>query len=148
MSSTIHACHVVYCGSIYLDPAIRGGTTLAALMRLHLLWLVCHWRWSWLIGLVRGDLINYHAFDVYGAHTLQQALWRDHNGDGELHRYQLAVSERAICMDAWLRPEMADLKRPLGLPPRSVLAHEAPLPGPRHRSAPQLTPQMPQPMRV
>jgi hypothetical protein len=135
MSASIRACHVVYCGSVYLDPSIRGGHTLAALIRLHLLWLVCHWRWSWLIGLVRGDLIHHHAFDIYGAHTLQQALWRDRDGDGELHRYQLAVSERALCMDAWLRPEMGELDRPLGLPPRSVMPHEAPMPALRRQRA-------------
>lgn len=133
MSSTIRACHVVFCGGVYLDPSIRGGSTLAAMMRLHLLWLVCHWRWSWLIGIVRGDLIAYHAFDVYGAHTLQQGLWRDRMGDGELHRYQLAVSDRTACMDAWLRPEMGDLKRPLGLPPKAILPREAALPGVHRR---------------
>jgi hypothetical protein len=147
MSSSIRACHVVYCGSVYLDPSVRGGTTLAALVRLHLLWLICHWRWSWLIGLVRGDLLDYHAFDVYGAQTLQQALWRDRNGDGQLHRYQLAVTERSASMEAWLRPEMADLKRPMGLPPRSIVPHEAPLLSPRHRSA-QAVSSAVQPVRV
>lgn len=146
MSSNIRACHVVFCGGIYLDPSVRGGTTLAALVRLHLLWLICHWRWSWLIGIVRGDLIQYHAFDVYGAHTLQQGLWRDRVGDGELHRYQLAVTDRGAAMDAWLRPEMADLKRPLGLPPKSILPREAPLPGARHR--PSRRPEATHPVRV
>jgi hypothetical protein len=146
MSSTIRACHVVFCGGIYLDPTIRGGTTLAALVRLHLLWLICHWRWSWLIGIVRGDLIQYHAFDVYGAHTLQQGLWRDRVGDGEMHRYQLAVTDRAAAMEAWLRPEMADLKRPLGLPPKAVLPREAALPGVHHR--PNRKPEVAQPVRV
>ncbi len=55
---TIGSCPVVYCGSVYLDPSIRGGMTLAALCRLHLLWLVCHWRWSWLVGIVEAGLLS------------------------------------------------------------------------------------------
>ena len=125
---TIRACFVVYSGSVYLAPEFRGGNTLAAMIRLHNLWLICHWRWSWLVGIVRGDLLHHHAFDIYGSHSIQQALWRDREGDGEMTRYHLGFTDRAVAMDAWLRPEMGDLSRPLGLPPAAILPYEAPLP--------------------
>jgi hypothetical protein len=125
MGKRIRSCNVVYSGSIYLDPSVRGGTTLAAMCRLHLLWLLCHWRWSWLVGLIGGDLINHHAFDVYGVDLLEQGVWRTREGDNELHRYQLALNERSAAMEAWLRPEMGDLSRPMGRPSRDILPQEA-----------------------
>lgn len=121
----IGSCPVVYSGSVYLDPSVRGGTTLAAMCRLHLLWLVCHWRWSWLVGVMEAGLLQ-HAFSIYGVDFVEQGLWITREDDDELHHYQLALNRRAAAMEAWLRPEMGDLTRPMGRPPRSILPREAP----------------------
>lgn len=122
---TIAACPVVYCGSVYLDPSIRGGNTLAALCRLHLLWLVCHWRWSWQIGFIEAGLLRHHAFDVYGVDMVEQGVWLTLAEDEQLHHYQLAFNRRETAMESWLRPEMGDLSRPMGRPPRSIVPQEA-----------------------
>ncbi len=124
-AKAIRGCPVVYCGSVYLDPRVRGGVTLAAMCRLHLLWLVCHWRWSWLVGVVEGGLLHHHAFDVYGVDLVEHGLWITRDDDDELHRYQLALNRRDTAMEAWLRPEMGDLARPMGRPPKTVLPREA-----------------------
>jgi len=122
---SITSCPVVYCGSIYLDPSIRGGNTLAAMCRLHCLWLVCHWRWSWLVGFIETGLLHHHAFDIYGADLVEQGLWLTRD-DAELHHYHVVLTRRLAAMNAWIRPEMGDLSRPLGRPPRSILPREAP----------------------
>jgi hypothetical protein len=122
---TIGSCPVVYCGSVYLDPSIRGGETLAAMCRLHLLWLVCHWRWSWLVGFIEAGLLHRHAFDVYGVDWVEQGIWFSRDDDEDLHHYQLALNRRETAMEAWLRPEMGDLSRPMGRPPRVILPREA-----------------------
>jgi hypothetical protein len=127
----IGACYVVLGGSVYLDPSVRGGTTLAAMLRLHRLWLLCHWRWSWLVGLLAADLISRHAFDIYGVQALELGVWRTREGDSELHRYQLGLHERGVAAKTWLRPDMGDLSRLMGRPPKSVLPSEAMEP-PRH----------------
>lgn len=125
MARTIGACPVVYCGSVYLDPSIRGGNTLAALCRLHLLWLVCHWRWSWQIGFIEAGLLRHHAFDVYGVDLIEQGVWFTRADDDQLHHYHLALNRRETAMKSWLRPEMGDLGRPMGRPPESILPQEA-----------------------
>jgi len=132
---TIGSCPVVYCGSVYLDPSVRGGATLAAMCRLHLLWLVCHWRWSWLVGVMESGLVR-HAFSVYGVDLVEQGLWITREDDDELHHYQLALNRRDAAMDAWLRPEMGDLSRPMGRPPKTILPREAPEPVRPGRSGP------------
>lgn len=124
---SIASCPVVYCGSVYLDPSIRGGATLAAMCRLHCLWLVCHWRWSWLVGFIESGLLHHHAFDIYGADLVEQGLWLTRDDD-ELHHYHVVLTRRLAAMSAWIRPEMGDLSRPLGRPPRSILPREAPEP--------------------
>ena len=123
---SISSCPVVYSGSVYLDPSVRGGIALAALCRLHLLWLAFHWRWAWLVGVVHGGLLHNHVFDIYGVEFVEQAIWLTRDDDNELHRYQLAFNRKRTSVKAWLRPEMADLSRPMGLPPRSILRTEAP----------------------
>ena len=143
---TIGSCPVVYCGSVYLDPSIRGGMTLAALCRLHLLWLVCHWRWSWLVGIVEAGLLTRHAFDVYGVDLVEQGLWITRDDD-ELHRYQIALNRRETAMELWLRPEMGELTRPMGRPPKAILPREAPITPPPHRPAPVIAAAA-QPLRV
>jgi hypothetical protein len=133
IAKVIKACPVIFTGSIFLFPGATGGNALAALLRLHYLWAVCHWRWSWGIGLIEGALIRRHAFDIYGAMSLDMGVWRTRQGSGEeLHRYEITVCEREAAMNAWLRPEMGDLSRPMGRPPRSVL----PVEGERERVAP------------
>lgn len=122
---TIGACSVVHCGSIYLDPSVRGGLTLAAFSRLHFLWLVCHWRWSWLVGFVEGNFIYRYALNLYGNEIIEQGMWLTRD-DGELHHYHMGLNRRRTAMEAWLRPEMGDLSRPMGRPPRAILPKEAP----------------------
>jgi hypothetical protein len=124
-AAQICACPVVYTGSVYLDPSVRGGTTLAAMCRLHLLWLLAHWRWSWIVGLIESDRIHRYGFDIYGIELIEQGVWRTREGDNELHAYQLTLQRREVAMESWLRPEMGDLTRPMGRPPRSVLPREA-----------------------
>ncbi len=121
---TIGSCPVVYSGSVYLDPSVRGGMTLAAMCRLHLLWLLCHWRWSWLVGVMESGLIH-HAFNIYGVDFIEQGLWITREDDDEMHHYHLALNRREAAMEAWLRPEMGDLGRPMGRPPRAILPREA-----------------------
>jgi hypothetical protein len=122
---TIGACPVVYCGSVYLDPSVRGGATVAAMCRLHLLWLLCHWRWSWLVGVMESGLVP-HAFNIYGVDFIEQGLWITREDDNQMHHYQLALNRRESAMEAWLLPEMGDLSRPMGRPPKAILPQEAP----------------------
>lgn len=125
IARTIRGCHVVFSGSIYLAQEVSGGDTLAALLRLHHLWVLCHWRWSWLLGIIEGALARRHAFDVYGATALDLGIWRTRPGEGgELHKYELTSCSRESAVDSMLRPEMGDLSRPLGRPPTAVLPFE------------------------
>jgi hypothetical protein len=122
IAKTIRACQISFTGSLFLSREVTGGKVAAALMRLHNLWLLCHWRWSWAVGLVEGPLARRHAFEVYGATSLHTGVWRTRQGGGsEIHRYEIALSEREASMEAWLRPEMGDLDRPMGQPPKSIL---------------------------
>jgi hypothetical protein len=122
IAKRISACYVVFTGSIYLAQEVTGGTTLAAMLRLHYLWLVCHWRFSWLTGIIEGALARRHIFDVYGMTGLDVGLWRTRPGEGsELHKYELPTCDRETAMSSWLRPETGDLSRPLGWPPISVV---------------------------
>lgn len=119
---SIHACHVVCTGSVYLTQEITGGHTLAAMLRLHHLWVLCHWRWSWLVAVIEGALARRHAFDIYGMATIDVGVWRTRPGEGRgLHRYELVTCSRDAAMESWLRPETADLARPMGLPSLSIL---------------------------
>lgn len=123
MAKLIRACPVVYVGSVYLDPSITGGKTLAALARLHMLWLITHWRWSWTVGLVEGPLARRHAFEIYGVMSLESGVWRTRQEDGDLHQYHLTIIEREAAMETWLREEIADLDRPIGWSPASAANH-------------------------
>jgi hypothetical protein len=110
---TIRACHVVYGGSIYLEPSLRGGTVLSAMMRLHVLWVLCHWQWSWAMSLLEPRFLG-HAFGVYGVQSMEPGVWRTREGDNELHGYFMALSERAFRADAYFDPDTADPSRPMG----------------------------------
>lgn len=122
IAKSIRSCHVVCAGSVYLSQEITGGQTLAAMSRLHNLWILCHWRWSWLIAIIEGSLARRHAFDVYGMTGIDLGVWRTRpDEDDELHRYDLVTCPRDAAMDSWLRLETADLARPMGLPPASIL---------------------------
>jgi len=124
VAKTIKACHVVCTGSVYLAQGVTGGHTLAAMLRLHHLWVLCHWRWSWLIAIIEGSLVRRHAFDVYGLTGIDLGVWRTRPGEGdELHRYDLLTCPRDAAMESWLRIETSDLNRPMGLPPRSVFPY-------------------------
>lgn len=124
VAKTIRACHVVCTGSVYLAQGVTGGHTLAAMLRLHHLWVLCHWRWSWLVAVIEGALVRRHAFDVYGMTGIDLGIWRTRPGEGdELHRYDLLTCPRDAAMESWPRIETGDLNRPMGLPPRSVFPH-------------------------
>jgi hypothetical protein len=124
IAKIIRACPVVYVGSVYLDPSVTGGRTLATMARLHMLWLVTHWHWSWTIGLIEGALVRRHAFDVYGVMSLEMGVWRTRPGDSALHQYHLTIIEREAAMAAWLRPEVGNLDCPLGrIPELSLRPH-------------------------
>jgi hypothetical protein len=117
IARTIRACHIVFTGSVWLAQDVTGGPTLAAMIRLHHLWVICHWRWTWLVGMLEGQLARRHAFDVYGGMALDFGLWRTRPGeDDELHEYELTSCERGASMERWLRPEMGDLAFPIGRP--------------------------------
>ena len=121
IAKAIKACYVVCTGSVYLAQGVTGGNTLAAMLRLHHLWTLCHWRWSWLIAVIEGPLARRHAFDVYGMTGIDIGVWRTRPGEGdELHRYDLLTCPRDAAMESWIRLETADLARPMGLPPRSI----------------------------
>jgi hypothetical protein len=122
VARSIRACHVVCTGSVYLAQEVTGGHTLAAMLRLHHLWVLCHWRWSWLVAVIEGSLARRHAFDIYGMTTIDVGIWRTRPGEGsDLYRYELVTCPREAAMESWLRPETADLARAMGLPPLSVL---------------------------
>ncbi|MDE2229552.1 MAG: hypothetical protein KGL11_11000 [Alphaproteobacteria bacterium] len=122
IAKTIRACNVVCTGSVYLAHDVTGGHTLAAMLRLHHLWVLCHWRWSWLVAIIEGSLARRHAFDVYGMTGIDLGIWRTRPGEGaELNRYELLTCSRQAAMESWLRCETADLSRPMGLPPLSIL---------------------------
>lgn len=122
IARTIRACNVVCAGSVYLAQEVTGGQTLSAMSRLHNLWILCHWRWSWLIAIIEGSLARRHAFDIYGMTGIDLGIWRTRPGEGsDLHRYDLLTCPRDAAMESWLRLETADLARPMGLPPASVL---------------------------
>jgi hypothetical protein len=117
IARAIRACHIVFTGSVWLSQDVTGGATLAAMMRLHHLWVICHWRWTWLVGMIEGTLARRHAFDVYGGMALDLGLWRTRPGeDDQLHEYELTSCERSASMETWLRPEMGDLSLPIGRP--------------------------------
>ena len=126
IAKKISACHVVFTGSIYLSQEVTGGTTLAAMLRLHYLWVVCHWRFSWLTGIIEGALARRHIFDVYGMTGLDVGIWRTRPGEGpELHKYELPTCDRETAVASWLRPETGDLSRPLGWPSFATLPPRA-----------------------
>jgi hypothetical protein len=125
IAKTIRSCHVVFTGSIYLAQQVTGGNTLATMLRLHALWVLCHWRWSWLTGIIEGALARRHLFDVYGAAAMDLGIWRTRPGEGdELHKYELSSIDRETAMESWLRPETGNLSRLMGRPPISVLPVE------------------------
>jgi len=125
VAKQIRACHVAFTGSIYLAQEVTGGATLGAMLRLHYLWLVSHWRFSYMIGIIEGALARKHAFDVYGYGSMDMGIWRTRPGEGdELHRYELITTDRETAMQSWLRRETGDLTRPLGRPPVDVLPFE------------------------
>jgi hypothetical protein len=122
IAKTIRSCHVVFSGSIYLSQEVSGGDTLAAMLRLHHIWVLCHWRWSWLLGIIEGALARRHAFDVYGATALDLGIWRTRPSEGEeLHKYELTSCSRESAVESMLRPEMGDLSQPLGRPSLSMI---------------------------
>lgn len=124
IAKTIRTCHLVFTGSVYLAQDVTGGNTLAAMMRLHHLWVLCHWRWTWLVGVIEGALARRHAFNVYGGMALDLGVWRTRPGEGpELHEYELTSCERETSMETWLRPEMGDLARPMGRPSLAAMAY-------------------------
>jgi len=130
IARTIKACHVVCTGSVYLAQGVTGGHILATMLRLHHLWILCHWRWSWLIAIIEGSLARRHAFDIYGMTGIDLGIWRTRPGEGsDLHRYDLLTCPRDAAMESWLRLETADLARPMGLPPASVLPRTEGRPG-------------------
>jgi hypothetical protein len=121
----IRACHVVFTGSIYLAQDVTGGDTLAAMLRLHHLWIVSHWCWSWWVGIIEGALARRHAFDIYGVSSMHLGLWRTRPGeDDDLHKYELTTTEREAAMNSILRAETGDLSRPLGRPPAALMSRE------------------------
>jgi hypothetical protein len=125
IARTIRSSYVVFSGSIFLAQQVSGGTTLAAMLRLHALWLLCHWRWSWLTGIIEGALARRHLFDVYGLPSMDLGIWRTRPGEGdELHKYELSSIDRETAMESWLRPETGNLARLMGRPPMSVLPFE------------------------
>lgn len=125
IAKRIRSCYVVFTGSIYLAQGVTGGNTLAAMLRLHALWVLCHWRWSWLTGIIEGALARRHLFDVYGATAMDLGIWRTRPGEGdELYKYELSSIDRETAMESWLRPETGDLLRLMGRPPLSVLPFE------------------------
>jgi hypothetical protein len=125
IAKTIRSAYVVFSGSIFLAQQVSGGNTLAAMLRLHALWLLCHWRWSWLTGIIEGALARRHLFDVYGLPSMDLGIWRTRPGEGdELHKYELSSIDRETAMESWLRPETGDLGRMMGRPPVSVLPFE------------------------
>ncbi len=125
IAKRIQACHVVFTGSIYLAQQVTGGNTLATMLRLHALWVLCHWRWSWLTGIIEGALARRHLFDVYGAAAMDLGIWRTRPGEGsELFKYELSSIDRETAMESWLRPETGMLSRLMGRPPLSMLPVE------------------------
>jgi hypothetical protein len=125
IAKTIRSSYVVFSGSIFLAQQVSGGNTLAAMLRLHALWLLCHWRWSWLTGIIEGALARRHLFDVYGLPSMDLGIWRTRPGEGDqLHKYELSSIDRETAMESWLRPETGDLTRMMGRPPMSVLPFE------------------------
>ena len=125
IAKKIAACHIGFTGSIYLAQEVTGGHTLAAMLRLHYLWVVCHWRFSWLTGIIEGALARRHIFDVYGMTGLDVGIWRTRPGEGpELHKYELPTCDRETAVASWLRPETGDLSRPLGWPSFTVLPRQ------------------------
>lgn len=125
VAKRISACYVAFTGSIYLSQEVTGGATLAAMLRLHYLWLVAHWRFSWMIGIIEGALARKHVYDVYGYGSMDMGIWRTRPGEGdELHKYELVTTDRETAMQSWLRPETGELARPLGRPPIAVMPVE------------------------
>jgi hypothetical protein len=125
VAKTIRSCHVVFSGSIFLSQQVTGGNTLAAMLRLHAVWLVCHWRWSWLTGITEGALARRHLFDVYGLPSMELGIWRTRPGEGsELHKYELSSIDRETAMESWLRPDTGILSRPMGRPSIATLPFE------------------------
>lgn len=125
IAKTIRSSYVVFSGSIFLAQHVTGGNTLAAMLRLHALWLVCHWRWSWLTGIIEGALARRHLFDVYGLPSMDLGIWRTRPGEGnELHKYELSSIDRETAMESWVRPETGNLQRPMGRPDISILPFE------------------------
>ena len=125
IAKTIRSCFVVFSGSIFLAQQVTGGNTLAAMLRLHALWLLCHWRWSWLVGIIEGALARRHLFDVYGLPSMDLGIWRTRPGEGDaLFKYELSSIDRETAMESWLRPETGNLARLMGRPPISVLPFE------------------------
>jgi hypothetical protein len=124
-AKTIRSCYVVFSGSIFLAQEVTGGNTLATMLRLHALWVLCHWRWSWLTGITEGALARRHLFDVYGLASMEMGIWRTRPGEGdELHKYEFSSIDRETAMESWLRPETGMLSRPMGRPSIATLPFE------------------------
>jgi hypothetical protein len=125
MAKRIRSAHVVFSGSIFLAQHVTGGNTLAAMLRLHALWLVCHWRWSWLVGITEGALARRHLFDIYGLPSMELGIWRTRPGEGnDLYKYEFSSIDRETAMESWVRPETGNLARPMGRPDCSILPFE------------------------
>ena len=125
IAKTIRSTYVVFSGSIFLAQEVTGGNTLAAMLRLHTLWVLCHWRWSWLTGIIEGALARRHLFDVYGLPTMELGIWRTRPGEGsELYKYEFASIDRETAMESWLRPENGNVRRPMGRPDIAILPFE------------------------
>jgi hypothetical protein len=128
----IEACPVVVSLSVCVDHDHAKGNAVQPLMRLLHLWAAVHWRWSWLIGIAERRVSRVYTYDIYGFAGAELGLWRNRPSDGYQPDGELPLTEfmflsapRRHTMATFLRADVADVGRPLGLPMSAMVEDAA-----------------------
>lgn len=119
----IASCAVAVSTSLCLDRDQADGTAIRPLMRLLHLWAVVHWRWTWLVGFAGRAVARAYGHGIHGFAGAELGVWRTRPTDRPsagaelpLHEFLLLTASRRHAVETFLRPELADLSRPLVRP--------------------------------
>ena len=97
----------------------------AGTIRLLHLWLLAHWRFSYLVGMGREPIARRYAIKLDGVATCELGLWIPRNAPLKDRERWFFVGARDYLRWNFLRSEAADLSRPLGQPSEPNVVSEA-----------------------
>jgi hypothetical protein len=128
-ASLIRHCSIAWSAGFWTaEEHSRPSSILpvAAIRLLHL-WLLTHWRFSYLVGMGREPIARRYAVKLDGMPSCELGLWIPGTAPLKERERWLFIAPRDYLRWNFLRPEAADLNRPLGQPsePTAVSAAKA-----------------------